>query len=143
MNLTTDAWIPIVWFEGRPGVVSLCEAFERGEEIRDLAVRPHERIAVMRLLICIGQAALSGPADYDEWKACLPRIVPSALDYLNRWRQAFELFGNGQRFLKVANLRNATTTPFSPRAWGWSGDGAADRYAAEVLPTCVGMVRWL
>ncbi len=111
MNLTTDAWIPIVWSDGRPGTVSLCEAFKRGVEIRDLAVRPHERIALMRLLICIAHAALSGPADYDEWKACLPRIVPSALEYLNRWRQAFELFGNGQRFLQVANLRNATTTP--------------------------------
>ena len=105
MNLTTDAWIPIVWNDGQPGTVSLCEAFERGEEIRDLAVRPHERIALMRLLICIAQAALDGPADHDDWKACRPRIAPSALDYLNRWRHAFELFGNGQRFLQVANLR--------------------------------------
>ena len=44
MNLTTDDWIPIVWNNGNPGTVSLREAFERGEEVRDLAVRPHERI---------------------------------------------------------------------------------------------------
>src|SRR5438034_7772326 len=56
MNLTTDSWIPIVCKDGQPGRVSLCEAFERGEEIRDLALRPHERIALMRLLICIAQA---------------------------------------------------------------------------------------
>ena len=105
MNLTTDAWIPIVWNNGKPGTVSLREAFERGEEIRDLAVRPHERISLMRLLICIAQAALDGPNDQDDWKTCLPRIVPAALDYLNRWRHAFELFGNGQRFLQVANLK--------------------------------------
>ena len=82
MNLTTDSWIPIVWKIGQAGRVSLCEAFERGEEIRDLAVRPHERIALMRLLICIAQAVLDGPADEDDWKACYSRIVPSALDYL-------------------------------------------------------------
>lgn len=111
MNLTTDAWIPIVWNGGEPGTVSLCEAFERGHEIQDLAVRPHERIALMRLLICIAQAALDGPVDCDDWKACRPRIAPSALGYLNRWRQAFELFGNSQRFLQAANLKKPTTTP--------------------------------
>src|ERR1017187_3269207 len=109
MNLTTDAWIPIVWNNGKPGTVSLREAFERSEEIRDLAVRPHERISLMRLLICIAQAALDGPNDQDDWKTCLPRIVPAALDYLNRWRHAFELFGNGQRFLQVANLKKPAT----------------------------------
>jgi CRISPR system Cascade subunit CasA len=105
MNLTTDGWIPIVWNDGKPGTISLREAFERAQEIQDLAVRPHERIALMRLLICIAQAALDGPADSDDFKACQPRIAPSALEYLNRWRHAFELFGDGQRFLQVADLK--------------------------------------
>lgn len=109
MNLSTDAWIPIVWNEGKSRIVSLREAFERGHEIQDLAVRPHERIALMRLLICIAQAALDGPADYDDWKGCRSRIGSSAVDYLQRWRHAFELFGNGQRFLQVANLNKAAT----------------------------------
>ncbi len=109
MNLTTDDWIPIVWNNGNSGIVSLREAFERGEEIRDLAVRPHERISLMRLLICIAQAALDGPNDQADWKTCLPRIVPAALDYLDRWRHTFELFGNGQRFLQVANLKKPAT----------------------------------
>ncbi|MGH7068584.1 MAG: type I-E CRISPR-associated protein Cse1/CasA [Acetobacteraceae bacterium] len=86
------------------GVVSLREAFERGDEIRDLSVRPHERVALMRLLICVAQAALDGPADHEEWKTCCPRIGPSALDYLDRWQHAFELLGNGQRFLQVCHL---------------------------------------
>ncbi len=104
MNLTTDPWIPVVWNDGKPGSVSLCEAFERGEEVRDLAVRPHERIAVMRLLICIAQAALDGTNSQKDWKTCRPEIVPTALDYLKRWHAAFELFGDGPRFLQVANL---------------------------------------
>jgi CRISPR system Cascade subunit CasA len=63
----------------------------------------------MRLLICIAQAALDGPADYDDWKDCRSRIVSSAVDYLRNWRHAFELFGDGQRFLQVANLTKAAT----------------------------------
>ena len=96
-----------MWHDGKPGSVSLREAFERGNEIQDLAIRPHERIALMRLLICIAQAALDGPADYNDWKACRPRIVPIALDYLNRWRHGFELFGSGQRMLQVVNLKKS------------------------------------
>ena len=107
MNLSTDAWIPVVSIEGSSAIVSLLEAFERGHEIQDLSVRPHERVALMRLLICIAQASLDGPADHDDWKACRSRMVSSAVEYLKSWRPAFDLFGNGQRFLQVANLNKA------------------------------------
>ncbi len=105
MNLTTEPWIPVVWNGGEAGLVSLLEAFERGHEIRDLAVRAHERIALMRVLICIAQAALDGPADEYDWKACYGRIAPSAIEYLRRWERSFELLGDGQRFLQIANLK--------------------------------------
>jgi len=105
MNLTADPWIPVVWDDGKPGMVSLADAFSRGHQIHDLVVRPHERIALMRLLICVAQAALDGPVDYEDWKTCQPRLVPAALDYLKRWQRAFELFGDGQRFLQVGDLK--------------------------------------
>jgi len=105
MNLTTDPWIPVVWEDGHHGQVSLVDAFRQGHEIRDLAVRPHERIALMRLLICIAQAALDGPQDRAEWRTCGERLPAAAQAYLERWRHAFELFGEGQRFLQVADLR--------------------------------------
>jgi len=101
MNLTTDPWIPVVGDNGESQMVGLVEAFEHGEQIRDLAVRPHERIALMRLLICIAQAALDGPADRKEWLACQATITRRAVDCLQRCRAAFELLGNGPRFLQV------------------------------------------
>jgi CRISPR system Cascade subunit CasA len=110
MNLTTDPWIPVVWNDGRAGTVSLRDAFERGADIQDLAVRPHERIALMRLLICVAQAALDGPKDRADWQTCRPRIVPAATAYLKKWQHAFELFGDGQRFLQVNNLKPADKT---------------------------------
>lgn len=109
MNLTIDAWIPIVWNDGKPGMVSLNGAFERAHEIQDLALRPHERIALMRLLVCIAQAALDGPRDHDQWQGCRTRIAQSAVQYLKQWQQTFGLFGNGQRFLQVLDLKKLGT----------------------------------
>jgi CRISPR system Cascade subunit CasA len=104
MNISTDSWIPVVWQNGQPDVVSLVDVFTRGHEIQDLTVRPHERIALMRLLICITQSALDGPTDHDDWKDCQMCIKSSVLEYLKKWHDAFELFGKGQRFLQVIKL---------------------------------------
>lgn len=107
MNISTDPWIPTVLVDGSPASVSLREAFERGHEIRDLAVRPHERVAAMRLLLCVAQAAIDGPEDQGDWQDCCPRIIPAALTYLKQWDEAFELFGSGERFLQVPNLEKS------------------------------------
>lgn len=105
MNLTTNPWIPVVWEDGKADKVSLLDAFLKGDRIRDLAVRPHERIALMRLLICVAQAGLDGPKDHDEWQKCRSVLPGKAADYLVKWKHAFELFGDGQRFLQVANVK--------------------------------------
>lgn len=98
MNLSSDPWIPIVWSNGAAGTVSLNDAFLRGRDIRDLAVRPHERIALMRLLLCVAHAALDGPVDRGDWATCLDRLPAEVAKYLRRRKSAFELFGDGPRF---------------------------------------------
>lgn len=105
MNLTTDPWIPAVRADGTRALFSLQGLFAEAHELRDLAVKPHERIALMRLLLCIAQAALDGPEDEAAWEECEPLIQPRVRDYLATWRGAFELFGEGQRFLQLPNLR--------------------------------------
>ena len=107
MNLTHDPWIPVIGADGRQQTVSLQEAFSSAHEIRDLAVKPHERIALMRLLICITQAALEGPEDHREWKTCRDAIQPKVKLYLEKWAKAFGLFGDGPRFLQVPGLKAA------------------------------------
>lgn len=99
MNLTTDPWILVVWNDGSTRAATLTDIFVRGHEIRDLAVRPHERIALMRLFLCVAHAALDGPGDREEWQDCLARLPAAAGKYLQRWGPAFELFGDSQRFL--------------------------------------------
>ena len=62
MNLIIDPWIPAVRANGRRELFSLQDLFAQAQELHDLAVKPHERVALMRLLLCITQAALDGPA---------------------------------------------------------------------------------
>lgn len=112
MNLIIDPWIPAVRGNGRRELFSLQDLFAQAHELRDLAVKPHERIALMRLLLCITQAALDGPADETEWQDCQPLIQRRVRDYLKKWAGAFELFGEGQRFLQFPFFRHRQTAAF-------------------------------
>lgn len=105
MNLTLDPWMPVICRDGSHRLVSLHEAFASAHEIRDLSAKPHEKIALLRLLICITQAALDGPKDFDAWETCRDDIQPAVKLYLEKWQAAFELFGEGPRFLQVPGLK--------------------------------------
>jgi len=110
MNLTTDPWIPALCAQGHRELFSLQNLFASAHQLRDLAAKPHERIALMRLLLCITQAALDGPADETGWQECEPLIQPRVRDYLLKWQKMFELFGEGQRFLLLRNLQPGKET---------------------------------
>ena len=103
MNLIGDPWIPVVMQDGRDKLVGLRELYEQSTDIRDLALPPPQRIAVMRLLLCITHAALDGPSDEDDWRACRERIVPESVRYLDEWSERFDLYGD-RPFLQVAGL---------------------------------------
>ena len=107
MNLTHDNWLPVIGADGRQRSVSLFELFATAHEIRDLAAKPHEKIALLRLIICITQAALDGPKDFDAWETCRDAIPSAAKRYLEKWKPSFELFGDGPRFLQVPGLKAA------------------------------------
>ena len=58
-------WIPVVTLDGKATLASLAEVLSDGAGFADLSVRPHERVALIRLLTCVAHAALDGPNDYD------------------------------------------------------------------------------
>jgi len=100
MNLTSDPWIPVLWTSGRTSAVSLTQIFEECPKISDLSVPTHERISLMRLLVCLTQASLGAPLtsdDWDGWGENLESAVPS---YLLEHKKHFELLGDGPRFLQ-------------------------------------------
>ncbi len=104
MNLTTESWIPVTDAQGEARNVSLRGVFAEGASLQDLAVRPHERVALMRLLICIAQAALKGPEDSDSLESCANELPDAASRYLNDWEDQFDLFHPTKPFLQLPGL---------------------------------------
>lgn len=114
-NLIRDPWIPVRWKSAQPDrrLVSLREAFTEGSQIADLSCAPHERVSLVRLLVCVTQAALGAPAnpnDWADWGNDLATVVPG---YLAKWEDRFELFGDEPRFLQVKLPRSAEPVPSS------------------------------
>jgi CRISPR system Cascade subunit CasA len=110
MNLAADKWIPVVRLDDQHDEVSLTTAFTEGDRIADLAVRPPERIALMRLLLCAAHAALDPtgkdprPRDQDDWYDCRDELATKSGAYMQRWASAFELLDGDARFLQVQKL---------------------------------------
>jgi len=101
MNVAFDPWIPVVNSAGKREAASLCDVLAEGEKYADLAVRPHERVALMRLFLCVAHAALDGPKNYDEWCE-VPKKLPEATHaYLTKWKDSFELFHPTKPWLQV------------------------------------------
>ena len=80
-NLVDQPWIPVVDKQGRQKLVSLYDLYAEAESLVDFVLTPAQQIAVVRLLLCITQAALRGPAQ-DEWFESKDRIRPKVFEYL-------------------------------------------------------------
>ena len=107
MNVAFDPWIPVVTATGDRTLASLCSVLTEGEKYLDLAVRPHERVSLMRLFLCVAHAALNGPKDYDEWEQVPSKLPDAARTYLEEWKDSFELFHPTKPWLQIAELRPA------------------------------------
>lgn len=130
MNLIGDPWIPVVFQEGQTRTVGLNDLYEQAEEIRDLALAPPQRIAVMRLLICITQTALNGPEDKDEWRSCRSRIAPESLMYLAEREEKFDLFGETP-FMQIGDLEAKSDGKLDKLDFGLNDNTLYDKKASE------------
>ncbi len=104
MNVAFDPWIPVVNTSGKRELANLAGVLTEGEKFADLAVRPHERVSLMRLFLCIAHAALNGPRNYNEWREVSKRLPGAVKKYLLDWKDSFELFHKEKPWLQVARL---------------------------------------
>lgn len=111
MNVAFDRWIPVVNSSGTRELASLCSVLAEGEKYADLAVRPHERVALMRLFLCVAHAALAGPKNYGEWKEVPKRLPDAVQKYLKDEEDSFELFHKDKPWLQVKDLNGDNTSP--------------------------------
>lgn len=128
MNLSNEPWIPATDSGGHARKVSLCDIFANGQELRDLSARPHERIALMRLLVCIAQAALDGPENEEDNENAAKKLPQAASEYLKKWEDRFCLFDEKFPFLQMPGL----SKPPKP-AKGKKPSEEADLVAAKKL----------
>ena len=101
-NLVTDPWIPVRYVDASSKLLSLERLFKDCASIADLDCQPHERISLMRLLICVTQAELGSPDAPEDWSGFGSDLESRAVAYLKRpdIQPHFNLFGDGQRFLQ-------------------------------------------
>jgi len=105
-NLIDEPWIPIADI----GRVSLGQLF-RNPHYRALGGNPVQKIAIMKLLLAIGQAAVT-PDDETAWQALSEEdLAGSCLAYLAQWHHRFYLYGE-EPFLQMPAIAIAEVKSF-------------------------------
>jgi len=105
-NLIDAPWLPIA----DVGRVSLRQVFSC-PDYRALGGNPVQKIALLKLLLAIVQAACT-PKDEQEWRALgAPGLAERCLDYLEHWYDHFYLYGE-KPFLQIPTIAAATLQSF-------------------------------
>lgn len=100
-NLIDEPWLPIV----DVGRVSLRQVFSE-PAYRALGGNPVQKIALMKLLLAIAQAACT-PEDEAQWQALgAAGLTQRCLAYLEQWHDRFYLYGD-QPFLQMPAIAGA------------------------------------
>lgn len=100
-NLIDESWVPVAG----AGRVSLRRVFS-DTELRALGGNPVEKIALMKLLLAIAQAAAT-PEDDDTWRAMgADGMADKCVAYLEQWHDRFDLYGK-RPFLQMPAIAAA------------------------------------
>lgn len=106
-NLIDEAWLPVA----DVGRVSLRDIFTH-PEYRALGGNPVQKIAILKLLQAIAQAAAT-PEDEAQWQQLgWQKMADQVCDYLDQWHDRFYLYGS-QPFLQMLAIAKAALKPFS------------------------------
>lgn len=104
-NLIDEPWIPVATL-GRLGIADIFSG--RGEA---LGGSPREKIALLKLLLAIAQAAAT-PRSREEWEALTPAdLGEKCRAYLKKWHESFYLYGDAP-FLQMP-VEKAELKPYA------------------------------
>lgn len=105
-NLIDESWIPVA----DVGRVSLSQLFSN-PEYRALGGNPIQKIALMKLLLAIAQAACT-PKNEEEWRLLEAKgLAEKCLGYLEGRHDKFYLYGD-MPFLQMPAVSKANVQPF-------------------------------
>lgn len=105
-NLIDEPWIPIV----DVGLVSLKQLFSQ-PTYRALGGNPVHKIALIKLLLAVAQAAYT-PEDDEDWAKLQPiGLANKCKAYLDQWHDRFYLYGE-KPFLQIPEIKAAVIQRF-------------------------------
>lgn len=116
-NLIDEPWIPVA----DHGRASLRDIFSN-PELRSLGGNPVEKIALLKLLLAIAQAAAT-PPDEHAWRSMgSDGLAQKCLAYLQHWHERFWLHGE-RPFLQLPAISAATQASYGALApWVATGN---------------------
>ena len=117
MNVAFDPWIPVVTVQGVPCRISLFQALTEGDRYADLAVRPHERVALMRLLVCAAHAVIDGPKDETNRENVSENLSRMAENYFMEWKDSFEIFHKAKPWLQIPGIKPNNDSDDANEGW--------------------------
>lgn len=106
-NVIDEPWIPVAG----SGLVSLRQIFS-DHSLTQLSGNPVQKVAVMKLLLAIAQAAWT-PQDEEEWQEIGAQgLAKKCLDYLDKWYDRFDLYHSDRPFLQMSAVATAELKPY-------------------------------
>ncbi|MFC8850654.1 MULTISPECIES: type I-E CRISPR-associated protein Cse1/CasA [unclassified Micromonospora] len=115
-SLVDEPWIPVLDATGQRRDVSLHGLFEQAGEVRMIACElPTQTFAILRLALAILHRTTGGPPGEAAWRALWrDRQLPinDMTDYLDAFRDRFDLFHPEHPFYQVADLRAAKNNTY-------------------------------
>lgn len=112
-NLATDRWIPCTMKDGTSAELSLVQVFSVSDDIIDIVdPNPLVKVSITRLLLAIVHRCIQtvGFVDLDrvwnqnEWAS------EKMIDYLDRWKDRFDIFDTNRPFFQISGFAGEPTT---------------------------------
>ncbi|MDA8312695.1 MAG: type I-E CRISPR-associated protein Cse1/CasA [Actinomycetota bacterium] len=110
-DLIDEPWLPVRLCDGTTREVGVGEALIGAHTIAGLDIEfPSQEPALLRLLLAVCYRALEGPVDDEAWESLwtaerLPKRPIT--EYLDRWRERFDLFHPVSPFFQTPGLEPA------------------------------------
>lgn len=115
-SLLDEPWIPVLDAAGRHREVSLRGLFEQAADLRMIACElPTQTFAILRLALAILHRTTGGPPSEAAWNGLWrDRQLPleDVADYLDAFRDRFDLLHPERPFYQVADLRAAKNSTY-------------------------------
>lgn len=113
-NLVDQDWLPCVMSDGSFRELNLREIFAEAHNVRELiGDSPPETIALHRMLLAMIHRILHGPKSAAEWgelKAAAKFDTAKFNEYLDKWRERFDLFDEKYPFYQSATSKENVQT---------------------------------